>query len=126
MLPAYKSTGNLAADLAALTQQNPGMFGNAVLPVPTPMPPIGGVNETQIRTIMQEELAKLAPNVQGNLNQALEPLRAMFNSALADDDLKQFKEYLEKGAPGFGQLLASDKLYPIAQLLWETIKENTK
>lgn len=48
----------------------------------------------------------------------------VFERALAPGDLAAFKEYVADGAPGFDKLLAGDALYPIAQLLWETIKES--
>jgi hypothetical protein len=71
--------------------------------------------------------------IDASLSRALAPVASplaqfdsIFQRALPADDFAAFTGYVQRGAPGFGELLKSDKLDPIAQLLWETIKENVK
>jgi hypothetical protein len=47
-----------------------------------------------------------------------------FAKALPAAELAAFKEYRDKGAPGLEELLKSDTLHPVAQLLWDEIKTN--
>jgi len=69
--------------------------------------------------------ASLARTVQAAAN-PLSQFDTIFQRALPAEDFAAFTAYVSLGAPGFGDLMATEKLDPIAQLLWETIKENIK
>lgn len=46
--------------------------------------------------------------------------------ALSGAEYANFQKYVADGGPGFDELLQGEALYPLAQLLWETIKESKK
>jgi len=88
--------------------------------IPMPPAPYGGVTADQVRQIVDQRLQETMPRLQNTLAS----FEAIFQRALSADDYAAFHKYVAAGSPGFNELLAGDKLHPIAQLLWETIKEN--
>lgn len=46
--------------------------------------------------------------------------------ALSGAEYANFQKYVADGGSGFDELLKGEALYPLAQLLWETIKESKK
>jgi hypothetical protein len=127
--------GNNIAEWQKMVAANPGLahlLGSPLLPPPNlpvqPMaiaPPLAyqpNVSEEKIRAIMAEELNRHMPRFQ-TFNDQFETI---FKSALSEEEYKAFHEYVAAGSPKFDEILKSDALHPIAQLLWEAIKEFPK
>lgn len=104
--------------------ENPALATQLGLTPPAPAQPPGMTAE-QVRQIVAEELAARTPAASPAQAMArLEQFDKVFQKALPAEDFMAFQKYVAAGAPGFADLLTTDKLNPIAQLLWETIKEN--
>jgi hypothetical protein len=80
------------------------------------------ITEAQVKTWVSDAINQRMPGVQ----QRLASFDAAFAKALSAEDYAAFQQYVASGSPGFDALLASDKLYPLVQLFWETIRESTK
>ncbi len=72
-----------------------------------------------IPAMIKAEFDRRMPAMQSSMSK----FEDVFKRALSAEDYVEFTCYAQAGAPGFNELLASDKLFPLAQLLWETIKE---
>lgn len=71
--------------------------------------------------------AQAIPTPHGHGEVAVSTLLAIegfIKRALPEADYAAMRDYVERGAPGFKALTESDVLYPIMQLLWETIREH--
>lgn len=101
-----------------LLAQNPSLASQIGIPAPTP----ATLTIEQVRQIVDERLAASAPPAP--VVARLAQFEQVFQKALSADDYATFQQYVAAGSPGFAEMLAGDKLHPIAQLLWETIKEN--
>jgi hypothetical protein len=113
MTPIYN--GMPVADLSQLqqmmAQQHPGY-------PPVAMP----LTEQRVQAMIESAILRRMAAVKSPLSQ----FDAIFQRALSSEDFAAFTKYVQTGAPGFDAIMKSDKLDPIAQLLWETIKENMK
>lgn len=101
--------------------------GSALLTATTPPAPTPTVQqsmgEEQMRQLLREELDKyLGPQLRAIFNE----VESIFQRALSPADYQAFKEYTTGGSPGFERLTQGEQLFPLAQLLWEVIKENIK
>lgn len=98
----------------------------ALAPMPAPpqaVAPQGlAITEERMAAMMDAAIAKHMPGAV----KVMQAFESVFQRALAPDDYKAFVQYTQNGSPGFDKLMASDKLDPIAQLLWETVKENAQ
>lgn len=77
----------------------------------------------------QSVQAMIDASIQHSMASVQSPLAqfdAIFQRALSEEDFTAFTKYVQAGAPGFDVIVKSDKLDPIAQLLWETIKESNQ
>ena len=98
---------------------------------PTPEAPAGAVTMAQVQDAITERLKGLAPPAApdaavARLMAVVGKVDAMLQRALPADAIADLRVYADAGAPGFDALLAGEALYPIAQLLWETIRESQK
>lgn len=116
MTPGLSGVPTTMAELQAQLAAGGGLSP----PNPAAARPATFVTEQQVRAWIEEAFAQRIPAVQ----QRLQGFDAMFAKALPKDDYAAFQQYMAAGSPGFDQLLASDKLYPLVQLLWDTIKEH--
>lgn len=108
--------GDLRAQLAAAGMMMPPM------PVrPPAMPTTQGLNEAQVLALIDKALVERV--AASPANKAFE---SVFAKALTPADFQAFQQYVAAGSPGFAAMLEGGKFDPLAQLLWETIKENTK
>src|SRR5258706_7759073 len=82
-------------------------------PATTPMNPFEVMVSAQFERWMQKFFAP-----------AMQSFEELFARSLSPESCKEFKEYVDAGSPGFAELLTGDKLYPLGELLWKTIKEN--
>lgn len=138
------SNPDFAAQLAALNAKfTPSPFG---LPGLSPglspgLPPTGYPGATmpaqfvtadQVNAMIEGRLKALAP-VQpagpdlSRLHVVLQQVDDLARRALPDADYKALHGYLAScitGERDFGVMLKSEALFPIMQLLWETIREN--
>lgn len=93
----------------------------ALAPMPAPpqaVAPQMAITEERMAEMMDAAVAKHMPGAV----KVMQAFESVFQRALAPDDYKAFVQYTQNGSPGFDALMASDKLYPLAQLLWEEIK----
>jgi hypothetical protein len=102
-----------------------------LLPSSNPMTQVqpGQMTIEQVQQIVDARLKELNPGpakAMQQLQNSMQAFESMFQRALPAADYKAFQEYVANGSPGFNDILQSDKLFPLAQLLWETIKEHTK
>lgn len=97
-------------DVQLLLQHMIGVGNNV------PRPP----TQEQIAELVGAAMKQTLPKVAG----IIEQLDALFDKALSEEDLRAFKEYRDRGAPGLKALIDSEKLYPVVQLLWDEIKQN--
>ena len=95
------------------------MIGLTAMTMPIQPAPI---NAEQVQAMIDASIKSSMVAVQSPLAQ----FDSIFQRALPKEDFAAFTAYVSRGAPGFSELLNSDKLDPIAQLLWETIKENVR
>src|ERR1700739_269853 len=89
-------------------------------PAPAAAPATPPVTAEQIAAIVETELKRAMPPRMG----MVQSLDDFFTRALPPAELQAFKAYRDQGAPGLQALVASTELYPIAELLWDTIKEH--
>jgi hypothetical protein len=87
-----------------------------------PQPAQQAITPDQIAAIVDASLKRAMPQLMGMVN----TIDGFFNRALPPEELAAFKAYRDQGAPGLKAMLDSDTLFPIAQLMWEMIKENAK
>lgn len=114
----------------------PGQFGSMAGPQPVPFQPIMQLTQEQVSAMIDERLKAYTAQVQQQapaaqpamtkLASVIAQAEGVFQRALPPADYKAFQEYTQSGGKGFDEILKSEALYPIVQLLWETIKENTK
>lgn len=90
-----------------------------------PQAPSPMLTEESVRAIIAEEFEKrgTAPTVQ--FQKIIAAADVLFKKALPQEDFAAFAAYMQSGSPSFNDMLESGKFDPLAQLLWETIKENT-
>lgn len=72
----------------------------------------------QVAEIVESSLKKAMPQLMG----MVQLVDDFFQRALPPEELAAFKGYRDAGAPGMKELIESDRLYPIAQMLWDEIK----
>lgn len=99
--------------------------------MPAPDAPAGAVTMQQVQDAITERLKGLAPPAAPDaamerLSLWVAKIDGMLKRALKADDFADLTAYVKAGAPGFDTLLAGDALFPLAQLLWETIRESQK
>lgn len=117
----------------------PGMMPNAMMPPNTFSPPGGMLTQDQIASIVDQRIAIALAKIPSTAPAAapagpdMSKLAAivgqaenLFQRALPAQDYAAFHAYTQAGAAGFSDIMKSEALYPIVQLLWETIKENAK
>jgi len=118
-------------------------------PLQTLMPPgqlPGFVTQDQVRGLIDQRIKELmstpapapaatpappppAPAAAPDLSRLLAVLSQvddLAKRALSADDYKAMYAYMQGGAADFGQMMAGEALFPIVQLIWDTIKENRK
>ena len=89
------------------------------IPVPPAAPAAApAVDPAAIQRTVQDAVQQAMPSLMSILG----PVDALFRRALPEADYAEYLKFLQGGAPGFGQLFQSEKLYPIVQLLWDEIK----
>lgn len=108
---------DLRAQLAAAGMMMPPM------PVRPPAMPMTtqGLNEAQVLALIDKALVERVATSPAN-----KAFESVFAKALTPTDFQAFQQYVAAGSPGFAAMLEGGKFDPLAQLLWETIKENTK
>lgn len=108
------------------------LFAPGISPHLPPLPPAGQVQIPglvtieQVNALIDARLQALQPAPQpdlGRLNAVLQQVDALAKRALSKEDYEAMMAYMASGGPGFTDLMASDALNPIVQLLCETIKE---
>lgn len=111
-----------------LAKTNPALLQQlGITPQTAPAPAQAPLTADMVRSIVDERMASLsAAQPAAKAQTTMAQLDQVFAKALSADDYNAFAEYLSAGSPGFNDLLAGDALNPIAQLLWETIKEHKK
>lgn len=129
----------LAALNAQITPQNPfGVPGlspgmsPAVAGYPGAAQPTMFVTADQVSAMLEARLKALVPPQPAGpdlsrLHVVLQQVDDLARRALPDADYKALHGYLAScitGERDFGTMLKSEALFPIMQLLWETIKEN--
>jgi len=124
--------GMPVTDMAQLS----ALMGAPYQPQPYVQPPtVAGypapayVTADQVRAIVGEQLKSLnaAPSPDlARLQTVFNQVGDLAKRALKEDDYKALQAYITGGAPGFANMLTGDALYPIMELLWDTIKENNK
>ena len=131
----YVANGQVATPKTMEELQAMMVPGGALNPYPKQTPAM--VPQYQPQPQLQTPQFVTAQDVQAMIDASLKqtaqvaasPLAqfdTIFQRALPSEDFAAFTAYVQNGAPGFADLLQTDKLDPIAQLLWETIKENIK
>lgn len=116
-LTAATSLADLQAQLAAA-----GMLGIQPMRQPLPLPSMqGGVTEAQIAALINKAFTEHMPD----MHRAVQSFEVVFAKALAPEDYAAFQNYVANGSPGFAAMIEGGAFHPLAQLLWETIKENT-
>lgn len=85
----------------------------------------------QVQAAITERLKGLAAPAPGDALMArLQAVAAqaedLLQRALPAADYAAFQKYVADGGPGFEAMLKGEALYPLAQLLWETVKESQK
>lgn len=115
-----------------LIKNNPGLaqqFGiNPGVALP---PPVGTVTMDQVQGAITERLkgfTQPAPvdALAARLQAVAAKAEGVLQRALSGAEYAAFQKYVADGGPGFDDLLQGDALYPLAQLLWETIRESKK
>lgn len=108
-----------------LAANNPTLLKQLGFDVPAQAAPL---TADAVRSIVDERLAAIttaaAPTQKAQSTMA--QFDQVFAKALSHEDYKAFADYVAAGAPGFDEMLKGDALNPLAQLLWEIIKESRK
>lgn len=96
----------------------------------TPAAAPGGVTMQQVQDAITERLKALPAAAPAPLVARLQVVEAqvtdLLRRALSADDFASLQHYVANGAPGFDTLLKGDALFPLAQLMWETIRDSKK
>jgi hypothetical protein len=124
-LQAKMATAGMLANNPHLAAQMAALSTAQARAIPTPPPaatPQGALTQEQIAVLLDEAFKRNLPNVH-RISQMFE---AVFVKALPADDYAAFQQYVAAGSPGLTDMMASGKFDPLAQLTWETIKENAK
>ena len=109
-----------------LLRTNPALISQLGL---TPAAPAVAPLTAEIVSQMIDDRIKASQNSPAPVQQLASitaQFEQVFQNALSKTDYDAFHAYVAAGSPGFAEMLTTDKLHPIAQLLWETIKENKK
>lgn len=98
---------------------------------PAPDAPAGAVTMAQVQDAITERLKGLAPPAApdalvARLQTVAGQVEGLLKRALPADDFAALQFYVSNGSPGFDNLMKGDALFPLAQLLWETIRESQK
>lgn len=110
-----------------MLRNNPNMLAQLGLtPTGAIQPPTPALTAEMVSQMIDERLKAVAPPAIERLAGISAQFEQVFQAALPKEDYEAFHAYVANGSPGFDKLLAGDTLHPIAQLLWETIKESTK
>lgn len=131
MIPNLPPGADPQAQLSALFASGaaapfPGLLPAAPSPFPGLLP--GALTADQVNALIDLKLRALtpAPAAQpdlAKLGAVIQQIDGLVRRALSADDYEFLKNYISEGGPGFADMLASDVLHPIAQLLCETIRE---
>lgn len=115
-----------------LIKNNPVLASQLGL-VKTALPeaPAGAVTMQQVQDAITERLKGLAPPAApdalvARLQAVAGQVEGLLKRALPAEDFAALQFYVSNGSPGFDNLLKGDALFPLAQLLWETIRESQK
>lgn len=109
----------LMAQIAAMTSQQ----HQQVPPLSQlGQPQVAPATPAQVADIVEATIKRCMPQ----LASAIHVMDGFFSKALSAEDFAEFKKYRESGSPGFKELIESNKLHPVAQLLWDEIKSINK
>jgi len=125
--------GVMPTDMNQLQTMLAGSYFGAT---PAPIPgvqsaaQVASLTVDQVKAIVSEQLHALGaqpmtPDLT-KLQNVVAQLDDVFKRALSVEEYGALQAYVNAGGAGFIAMLNTDTLYPIVQLLWETIKENTK
>lgn len=115
-----------------LIKSNPEMAQQLGLNPGIAMPaPAGAITMDQVQDAITERLkgfTQPAPidALAARLQAVAAKAEGVLQRALSGAEYANFQKYVADGGPGFDELLKGEALYPLAQLLWETIKESKK
>lgn len=103
-----------------------GALAAPILPAPT-----SAVTMDQVQEAITERMkgfTQPAPvdALAARLQAVAAKAEGVLQRALSGAEYANFQKYVADGGPGFDALLQGEALYPLAQLLWETIKESKK
>ena len=113
-----------------LIKNNPVLASQLGL-APLPAAPASAVTMQQVQDAITERLKGLAPPAApdalvARLQTVAGQVEGLLKRALPADDFAALQFYVSNGSPGFDNLMKGDALFPLAQLLWETIRESQK
>ena len=113
-----------------LIKNNPVLASQLGL-APLPAAPAGAVTMAQVQEAITERLKGLASPAApdalvARLQAVAGQVEGLLKRALPADDFAALQFYVSNGSPGFDNLMKGDALFPLAQLLWETIRESQK
>lgn len=118
-----------------LIKSNPEMaqqLGLApALAAPAIAAPAGAITMSEVQDAITERLKGFTPPapvdaLAARLQVVAAKAEGVLQRALSGAEYANFQKYVADGGPGFDELLKGEALYPLAQLLWETIKESKK
>lgn len=76
----------------------------------------------QFSAMLEAEFRRWMPQ----LHNTMAKFEEVFKAALPPEDYDAFTKYAQSGSPGFAEMALGGKFNPLAQLFWETVKENIK
>lgn len=114
-----------------LIKNNPLLAQQLGIGAPTTPAPAGAITMDQVQDAITERLkgfTQPAPvdALAARLRAVAAKAEGVLQRALSGAEYANFQKYVADGGPGFDELLKGEALYPLAQLLWETIKESKK
>ncbi|MBV8061440.1 MAG: hypothetical protein JO253_07975 [Alphaproteobacteria bacterium] len=136
-MPLPKTMDELRAYIAAGAFNPTAQIAPAPAPaahtMPIPLPtsqPAPAITIEQINELIDKRVAERMASARyagmpAEIN-AIAQFDQIFERALSPDDLSAFKQYVAAGSPGFDKLMVGDKLYPVVQALWKTIRDSEK
>jgi hypothetical protein len=113
------------ADLQAMMLPGGALSCYPAAPIPSSLPHFAASPSLTAQDVQAMIDASISRSITV-VHSPLEQFDSIFQQALSPDDFAAFTTYVQDGAKGFSDLMKSDALHPIAQLLWETIKEHAE
>jgi hypothetical protein len=108
-----------------LLKVNPDLAARlGVTAAPAPAPVYATVD--QVQALIDARLKAAPDPLLARVQLLTAQAEGLLQRALPAADFAAFQQYLAGGAPGFDALLKTEALHPLAQLLWEIIKESKK